>query len=345
VTEPIDLAEIVEAAAPHLPEALVSKSNHAAIAAAVGRLPSLVSRGGGFECRLGASSRGADFYFSPSRERDRPEGLSPALLESDVWRRLRTFWEAWSSPGSAIHTRVADDLWLELDVEGPERVPVPLVFFAPAKDAASPPADVARWAMEDALPILGGEAVPDRVKSAVQSCLAALPEGARIGYVGSLRARGASAVRLCISDFPAAEIPSYLGRVGGPDVPALADFADVLPRVTLDIDVEEAVAPAVGVEYDFFSEVPRGGRVPRYATLLERAVAVSACLPEKRDAVLAWPGVAPHRFSAGSWEQSGGGIRLSTVLVRRLSHVKLSCAPGRPLEAKAYLACWIGAAS
>jgi hypothetical protein len=339
---PIDLADIVESAGPYLPEALVSKASHAAITAAISHLPSLVTRGGGFECRLGDAPRGPDFYFSPWKERDRPDELAPSLLESPVWRGLQRFWREWISPGSAL-ARAPDELWLELDIQSAEAVPAPLVFFAPPRDGAAR-AETARWATEAALPLLHGGPVREAVAAAVVACSETLPEGARLGYVGSLLARGSRAVRLCLSDFPSTEIESFLERVACPGAAdgrfaRLRAFEDVLPRVTLDVDVLEdgGVGPSIGVEYDFFAEAPRPAHEPRYAALLERAVAAGACGLQKRDAVLAWPGVAPHRFDS-AW-------RLRTLLHRRLSHIKLACAPGRPLEAKAYLACWIGAAS
>jgi hypothetical protein len=69
--------------------------------------------------------------------------------------------------------------------------------------------------------------------------------------------------------------------------------------------------------------------------MLERLVRLGACTPAKRDAVLSWPGFAPCGFD------TRGPLRIRSLLGKRLSHLKLACHPERPLEAKAYLACWI----
>jgi hypothetical protein len=67
------------------------------------------------------------------------------------------------------------------------------------------------------------------------------------------------------------------------------------------------------------------------------------CLPEKRDALLQYPGVEhPDDFSGGvmkpfvSISQHLDNIFSGSPLVRYISHVKIVYLPGRPLEAKAY---------
>jgi hypothetical protein len=66
------------------------------------------------------------------------------------------------------------------------------------------------------------------------------------------------------------------------------------------------------------------------------------CLPEKRDALLVYPGVEhPDDFTGGimkpfiSVSQHLDDI-FSGSLVRYISHVKVVYQPGRPLESKAY---------
>ena len=56
--------------------------------------------------------------------------------------------------------------------------------------------------------------------------------------------------------------------------------------------------PRVGMEGSF-SRLPR--REPRWRELLDRLVARGLCPPEKRDALLAWPGYDTFWSASGAW--------------------------------------------
>jgi hypothetical protein len=59
------------------------------------------------------------------------------------------------------------------------------------------------------------------------------------------------------------------------------------------------------------------------------------CSPEKRDAVLAWPGQDSFWTAPDRWPVEAVG--LGGVCVRFLSHLKVVGQPGRPPQVKAYL--------
>ena len=350
------LDEVLRPVWPYLGDSLISPDCISEIAAVARHLPAGMSEIAGFECRLGAAAARADFLVctrAVDGERESLAGAGPADPRpngspDDPWSRVRRFAAEWASPGSPLHERVWS-VWLEFDVaERSAPLPVPNVFVGPARPLAGSTAGDAghAWVWATALPALRGADLPPAIRRGLADCLAALPVGAGVFHVGLMLARPLDAVRVCVVGLDPAAMPEYLGRVGwggprGELEGVLERFGRLADRIGLDIDVGETVGPRVGLEcYLIGPTAP----LPRWRPLLDELVRAELCRPEKRAALLRYPGYLDDRRSRDVWPEhllrvaSFLESRVQSVVRRSLHHVKLSCEAGRPLEAKAYLA-------
>ena len=162
------------------------------------------------------------------------------------------------------------------------------------------------------------------------------PPGAAVPYAGIMLARARQAVRVYLSRVPGSAVPALLDAVGWPE-----DEARVTARVLgavdggaapelgmLHLDVlEGALLPRLGLEYTLERKPQvRGGIAER--AFVDRLVECGLCVPERRDALLAWPGYEVRTLRHELWP---------SWLVRRVNCIKLVHEPGREPQAKAYL--------
>jgi len=358
------LEETLRPVAPYVPDTLISRACLAEIGAVARDLPGAVSSFFGFECRLGDPQPSADFLVctrADNREHealagtDFPDAPPGHLLEHPTWSRLRDFAVEWAAPGSALHGRVGN-IWLEFDVgrEAPG-LPVPSIFLGPTRSLAARPTSASgsatgdrpdRWLTEVALPLLRGSRLPPAVERRLIACIDAQPPTAGVFQVGLMLARQSDALRLCIAVDPRA-VAEYLDRIGwsGPVrrvTDLVAGLAAVTDRICVDVDVDAAVGPRIGVECYFNGFDP--GRGPGWQRLLDYLVEGGLCRPEKRAGLAAYPGSSDAVADPDRWPErllrasSLLGPRAISVIFRSLHHVKVVYEPGRPLEAKAYLA-------
>lgn len=367
------LEETLRPLAPSMPAELISPKSLSEMAAIARMLPNSVTSFFGFECRLGEAAPRADFLLSATPDpggsilagTSSLGGLPDRLYQHPIWSHLRAFSARWTTPGSSLHDRV-ENVWLEFDVEGPAPpVPVPSVFFGPRggirrhpRDTSIAPPEEApyAWVTREGLAPLLGHAVPAHVEAGLFACLDALPAGAQVFQVGVMLARPAGAVRLCIANIPLDQIDAYLQRIRWPgsaghlrsQLAFLGPFADFF---ALDIDVEGAVRPKIGLEC-YMAGFKQPAQEPRWQALLDALVERGLCVPAKRDALLTWPGYERDESSPDLWPGNLLlasrllGPRVSSALSRTLHHIKIGHEPGRPLEAKAYLGIgvhWLGA--
>ena len=168
---------------------------------------------------------------------------------------------------------------------------------------------------------------------------------ARLSHVGVMLGRSPAALRVQISDLPLRNLRGYLKRIGwAGDVAQVVELARMLldhgDLMVLCLDVAGGeLIPRAGLEC-FFAQ--RHGVDPRWPPLLDRLVELGLCAPEKATALLRWPGTTapiddgvrwPEDLIVRSLSRSPGELG---VIQRRLSHVKLTYAPGAPVSAKAY---------
>jgi hypothetical protein len=193
------------------------------------------------------------------------------------------------------------------------------------------------WLADSLLPTLHGRPLTAAQREKVLLCARAVPSSARLLYAFSLLSRPENAVRLEILGLGPAEARDYLAQVAPHTLPTLAEIAPLLataenPHLSFDIGATGEVLPRIGLEGAFPRQPPRE---PRWAELLGRWVERGLCSPEKRDAVLAWPGQDSYWTAPDRWPVEAVGV--GRLCVRFLSHLKVVGEAGRPPQAKAYL--------
>lgn len=282
------------------------------------------------EVRLASPSRQVDLSLCVRDSADARQVA--AAVSSPAARRLLERWAAGALPPVA-------SLWLEWDLDTPDvDVPTPSVI-AKLGGPAEP-----GWVVGELLPALAGEPLAPRQRELAERCLAAVPPPGRLLYAFGLLARPGRPLRLEICGLEAPALVSYLELFSADHALRLAGLAPLFAEITqperlhlsFDLLSEGAIGPRFGVEGSL-ARLPR--REPRWATFLERLVTAGLCTPDRRDAVLAWPGWDSFRTAPEVWPVAGlaqGG--LAGFCARGVSHVKVVSWPDRLPEAKAYLA-------
>ena len=346
------IADHLRAVAPHIPPGLISAACLAEMAEVAALLPAAVTTHFGFECRLGEPDPAADFLFATTialggREilGGRHPGIpAPTVLREDpAWARARRFCETWADPMAAIHDR-ADHVWFEFDIAGPPAARrVPNMFLSPqAPDAPRSRVALVRETVEEGLQLLaGGSLLPESVRT-LHAVLDALPPDAWVFQVGVMGARTPAPARVQVSAIDADAFLETLQalRWSGP-IDALGEvIAALRPHVddiTYAVDIHGGLGPKIGLE----CYIPDDD-APRWRAFLGYLVAAGLCLPAKRDALLAFPGVTHERIDPEHWPSHLArttrllGGRRVPVLTRCQHHIKVVALDGQAVEAKAY---------
>jgi len=318
----------------HIPGVLASSDACTAIRAVNARLPAALFSSAGFECHLGVKESRADWHLwieSNGNGRDVLAGnipvadLDPSLFDSPSWQRIRFFSKQWADPSSPLHENVRHVV-LEFDQDRMnERAPIPGVFLAINKGSGQ---DIRAW-LADALALLQETPLRRAVRDRLRYCCDALPRGAGVDYAASMLARTCDGVRIVIL-LDGGDLEDYLKAVGYPGsideiMEATAEFG-AFARLRYLIDISDAVLPQIGIEC--FPRKEDGEIKTACERLLEHLAKRSLCLPEKRDALLLWPGYARTVLPSDLWP---------SYIFRRISHVKVVCRNRAPHEAKGYL--------
>lgn len=348
----IGLDEHLRVILPHLGRPLLCPEHRDRLLAAVRCIPSAAAEILGCECRLGGSAR-PDFLFGASAAGGgravlaggHPRApLPPRLLAHPNWTAIGRFLSAWAEPGSLLFRR-ADEVFLEFDLDGADPGIVrPSFFFGVRTGQADARSGLAAMAvLEAGLGVLTGQPLPAAHRERIRTLLEALPSGGLLDSVGLMLSRPQVVTRLYLRGIPTGAVEPFLRQVGWdgawPSLSAgLGLAARFVDQVALDLDVDHGLGPVVGLECMAPTVPAMPGWEPFLAHLADRAL----CLPEEREALLAYGGVC--RPGAGSWPRDLGaagellGGRAGYAFRRYLNHVKLVVDPGRGLAAKAYLA-------
>jgi hypothetical protein len=271
--------------------------------------------------------------------------LAPGVAPVDLSLRLRTaqevrglawlpssiqeFFLRWSGSGEELAP--VRSVWLELDLDRARGGEAP----APVVCAKLPKILDVGWLTGTLLPALQGRPLRNGQRDLILACLDALPSSAILLYVFNLQARGSDAIRLEIFGLEPAGILGYLRTLAPEVVPAVEPVVPLFGEVEtlhLSFDVTDTILPRIGLEGSFPRQ-PR--REPRWEEFLERLVRQGLCAPEKRDALLSWPGYDTFWTAPNRWPVAELGPR--GVCIRLLSHCKVVCGPGLEPEAKGYL--------
>jgi prenyltransferase/squalene oxidase-like repeat protein len=296
------------------------------------------------ECRLAAGADQVDLQLCLRRDvgdyptladyadelaRERPADAGAAGLAAFA-RRL-------ADPASRLHQGIAE-VFLEYDLpEGADLRQPPAVFLSLPADQ-----DAARAVVAEALSLLRPAAAP-RLAEPIARCFAACEGDAAVAHLGVMLSRPIDAVRVNVKGLRPAQIAPYLAACVWPgdldQAAALFDWAaDTADRVTLALDVGEALLPRIGVEC-FNDMQPRAN--PAWRVRLGALCDAGLCAPDKAEAFLRMPATrGPSR--ARPWPADLMAESLLrpddelTALARRLVHVKITETAGAHREAKAY---------
>lgn len=344
------LAGTLDALERHLPRDLVESRMLAAVRRVTARLPAALTQRLYLECRLQHGAPAVDLVFcvdevGRERLRDRPPGwLPPALRTHPIWTGLARLCSAWADAASPLH-RLVYDVWLEFDVgngSAGDAALVPNVFIGFTANRAAPRHEL--WsAAQLSLELLQGRPMQPAIRSATEECLLELPPEATLAYVGCMYPRGdPDALRLCVAPLGGQTLTDYLGQIRWPgsldevERTFLALSASPVRTTLLHVDVRETVQPRISIELAMEQRPQLGRRGVVEQQLLERLCDLDLCAGAKRDALLRWPGhtveVLPHQC----WP---------SLMLRRVSHVKLVFEPGCRPVAKTYLSVFHGSAT
>lgn len=354
------LAEILRLIEPTVVPKLMTVSNWNTITRIAQIFPNALSSFFGFEYRLGNSLEEVDFLLCVAAEEagkrvlgDRTYSVSlPALLsEEPIWQRIQTFAEEWNTSTSVIDKQVFN-IWLEFDTPNSfanGQIPIPSFFMGANDihrcDSLEEQKKCSAWIVEDAFTLLIGKTLPIVNKEMIYRCFQEIPQGAYVFQIGLMLARKVETVRLCIRNISPLQIGSYLSAISWKgNVEKLTQFlhslSPLVDRVDLDIDVDFAVKPKIGLECYLYQQPSLEPKwIPFFDFLEER----SLCLSEKREAIFAYPGYLRESTNLDQWPEGLKrltqflGTKNEGILFRGIHHVKITYDHDDPQEAKSYL--------
>lgn len=347
------LTDYLRLVRPDVSPQLISPENWSNINAIAQVLPSAISSFFGFECRLGVKEAHADFLICADAGAGRKVLVGdnysttlPSFLMADpVWGQIRDFSTHWDSDTSPLYEKV-DNVWLEFDINGPTTIPIPSCFFGSRAiySAKSDNSHPHQWSAQTALKLLNRN-LPSQVEHQLFNCFDLLPMRAYVFQIGVMLARKSEVVRICIRNISPEQILKYLTQINWSGSVSelkaiLTKLSSLVERIDLDIDVGEVILPKIGLEC-YLSKQPK--LEPRWQLLLDYLVEPGLCIPEKRDALLAYPGYIRERSNQELWPSrllklsKFLGSQYESVFFRGIHHIKVVYQPNRLLEAKAYL--------
>lgn len=269
----------------------------------------------------------------------RLRALDASLRAEPAWQRVAAFARAWAADG--LLDRHVEGAWLEFDLDPAQPDPWlrPRVFVDIALGRHAPPSrDTALAVAMRAWRPLASDPMPSRLHDRLRACFACLPLGGAVRYLGFSPDQPDRGLRVCATRLGEAW-PRYLATIGWP-----GDARDLQARVmapiaqavggaapqgaaVVHLDLTPDVAPRLGLEFAFDRSSQQRGRVDERA-LLDLLVSQAWCSAESRDGLLQWPGRSVELMPHDIWHSRVG---------RRVSHVKVTYATGKPIAMKTYL--------
>ena len=324
--------DLVPELRPFIPAALIDDQWLERLAQRVGNLPGMgAALMTALELRLGDPVRAADcavavgpgrplFPYYIRRGETAPANSHAARL-GQMLARLRAGAGSQEDDLKALHS-----VLLEYDVaEVPEGAhPEPGVFLG-LQYQPEQAGSVA--AATDALVATVGWTRRD-VGDAAYRVFEALPRGSGIANIGAMPDREPQAIKMIAAGIATAHVRDFLGRAGWPGSVAQVErvieaMAPVASRFALSLDVVgQGPLPRLGLEFSP-PEMQKGGAA--WQPLIERVADFGWCLPEKRRALIGFPGMERVFRDDGLF-----------MLYRGINHVKLTVA-NDDVQAKAYI--------
>ena len=330
----------LEANRPYFPLALVPPDALDRIRPVADLLPPVSNVA--IECRLQADADNVDFIPQFIQRGGSGRKLARYRPADPIWGQVGRFCNQWLQPGTPLQEKI-HAIWLEFDINAADtELPQPSIFvgFAGVGDPA-----YYRELAETAVGLLQGDLVSAAFRQNLAGCFTHLPAPANLFSIGLMLARRYDRARVCIGRLPPAHLISYLQDVGWPGLlheieELTAHLSPLVDEYGLALDVGEGITAKLGIECYLYETNPQ--KEPRWSQLLDYLVSLGQCAPEKKEALLRWPGRHLHGLSpaeAAELRTAADSLppRLQNLLTRRISHLKLVLEPGRPPETKGYL--------
>jgi len=125
-----------------------------------------------------------------------------------------------------------------------------------------------------------------------------------------------------------AHVFSFLQPGSVSDGRLLDEFWTLLaPRVIVDLAVGDTVAPMIGFAFSQSLTATQLKEDAELLAVLDRCVESNLCTPQKRAALLSWPGRVSKKYQRYAWP----------ARLMRWLDVKIVCATDGSVEAKGYL--------
>jgi len=324
-------AQVLAAAACHVPIALVSTDDLGAIRALAADLPAAFNWLG-FECRLARGDRRVDFGVcidSRDRGRDTVATALAAGEELPGLESLRPLLREWVDPSAQLHG-LCPVLWAEWDRPAPGAVPFAFVCVDPGFPSDRPRPQIAaarlRVAAERCLELLRDRPPDLAALDKLDACARMLPADAHILHLAPMPPGRGRGLRVHTS----LRLPDVLPWLRGIEWPGDLDAARRAlelcygaARVGVQVTLSDRPHPYLGIEYYTRSD-PRSNL--EWSRVLAGLVTAGLCDATKAEAVLGWFGDETVDLPGAAW----------FVNIQRQFYVKLVVAQGA-FEAKVYL--------
>jgi hypothetical protein len=350
-------AELLSSIESSIPETLISSRNIREMQRLASVFKASITSFFGFESRLTSTKAQADYLFAVSslrEERDalanliRKKALPEKFMKIPEWQNVCRFVLEWANPDSLLFQNVLG-MWFEFDmVENSSETPIPCIFLhtIPLRSTAEEDTKKISWLTKNALPLVAGKELPEKIEQNLIQTIQQLPKDALIMDAGMMLSRPTSGVRLIIAKIQPNQIIPYLTKLGwseeGEQLPVLLEeLTQNVTRVVLHITVtENGIDQKIGLECSFAPD--RYHLETRWQSFFNYLVKKGLCLPEKKDALLEFIGVdqedTKRNFDTAVYRPivKFENNDCSSALVRYISHIKLVYEPDHGLSAKAY---------
>ena len=298
-----------------IPDVVSSSDNFSKIITVSDYFPNVIASIFGLECVLNNTDSKADFFFCiGSREKHNNflERNNP-LLHNNLWKNITLFYDTWQNEKTILAQKVAD-IWLEFDHEQyNNQIPIPSIFFDTTKINSLDPWE---WIIDNSLTQLLGHDIPRSQRDLFLQAISQLPNNVAVFQVGLLLSRPQQNIRIYTTAINISQIRNYLAKLnwqGDIDllVNILGRIYSLVDKYKLQIEIDHELASAIAIEFYCYNQT-------NLQSLLDYLTATGFCLPEKRDALLAFPDS-------------------SADLARRIAYLKMTYKPQNSLQFKAYL--------
>ncbi|MHC9540773.1 MAG: hypothetical protein AB9903_14810 [Vulcanimicrobiota bacterium] len=328
--------EVFERVISYMPENLVSPDVVSLFKQLNEKFPEKLTDNVLFECPLGTGDPVSDLSFSvsePGREiiagKVKGVEIAESLFTSQIWNRIRSFCEKRFL--SEMYYDIGS-MFLEFDLESLRKdILTPGVFLnthiSAERDLSCQKMNRYTWIIEG-LECLRGRPLEKEIKDNLVYCLDALPDKESLDYAALMLSRPQNSVRIVVR-MPADALKDYLSLIKYPgDGQELYDLVTELSQFTnlrYNLDISDQVLSRIGIECSLIDR--KKAHREKWMKFLNHLVERSACIPEKRDALMEWLGYIYVALPQDSEPY---------YIFRRISHIKVVYEKGKPLLAKAY---------